>query len=233
MRYVVLDTETTGLSPADGHRIIEIAAIEVVNRSVTNNTYQAYINPKRLVEPEAYDVHGISDEFLSDKPVFEEIVEEFMSFVSGSEVIIHNAPFDVGFLDMELARLKRPAFGEGVNGIIDTLTMARRLHPGKRNRLDDLCDRYAIDKTARTLHGALIDTQLLAEVYLAMTRGQNSLLDTESTKKASALSEVAGSSHSLSVPITLADEDELSVHKQYIESLESIEGVKSIWSKVD
>jgi len=156
-----------------------------------------------------------------------------MSFVSGCEVIIHNAPFDVGFLDMELARVKRRSFGESVNGIIDTLTMARRLHPGKRNRLDDLCDRYAIDKTARTLHGALIDTQLLAEVYLAMTRGQNSLLDTESTKKASALSEVAGSSHSLSVPITLADEDELSVHKQYIESLESIEGVKSIWSKVD
>ena len=176
MRQIVLDTETTGLDPRHGHRIIEVACIEMVNRRLTGHHLHKYVNPEREIDEGAQAVHGISLEFLADKPKFADIADEFLEFISGAELIIHNAPFDIGFLNAELDRLGRVPVGTICNGVIDTLRMAKELHPGKRNSLDALCERYDIDNSSRTLHGALLDTELLAEVFLAMTRGQNSLM---------------------------------------------------------
>jgi DNA polymerase-3 subunit epsilon len=176
MRQIVLDTETTGLDPRHGHRIIEVACIEMVNRRLTGHHLHKYVNPEREIDEGAQAVHGISLEFLADKPKFADIADEFLEFISGAELIIHNAPFDIGFLNAELDRLGRVPVGTICNGVIDTLRMAKDLHPGKRNSLDALCERYDIDNSSRTLHGALLDTELLAEVFLAMTRGQNSLM---------------------------------------------------------
>lgn len=176
MRYVVLDTETTGLDPRQGHRIIEIAGIELDNRRLTGRHLHKYINPEREIDAGAQAVHGITLDFLADKPKFAALVDEILDFLNGAKLIIHNAPFDLGFLNAELARLDRVPVDTVCNGVIDTLRMAKDLHPGKRNSLDALCDRYAIDNSQRTLHGALLDTELLAEVYLAMTRGQDSLM---------------------------------------------------------
>ena len=174
MRQVVLDTETTGLEPNDGHRVIEIGCVEVVNRRLTGNSLHLYLNPQREIDEGALAVHGISTEFLEDKPTFDKVVDEFMAFVDGAELVIHNAPFDVGFLNAELARLKRKPFDTYCHSVLDTLAMARELHPGRRNSLDVLCERYGISNAHRTLHGALLDAELLADVYLAMTRGQDS-----------------------------------------------------------
>jgi len=176
MRQIVLDTETTGLDPRSGHRIIEVACIEMVNRRFTGHHLHKYVNPEREIDEGAQAVHGISLEFLADKPKFADIADEFLEFINGAELIIHNAPFDIGFLNAELDRLGRVPVGTICNGVIDTLRMAKDLHPGKRNSLDALCERYEIDNSSRTLHGALLDTELLAEVFLAMTRGQNSLM---------------------------------------------------------
>ncbi len=176
MRQIVLDTETTGLDPRHGHRIIEVACIEMVNRRLTGHNLHKYVNPERKIDEGAQAVHGISLEFLADKPKFADIADEFLEFISGAELIIHNAPFDIGFLNAELDRLGRVPVGTICNGVIDTLRMAKDLHPGKRNSLDALCERYDIDNSSRTLHGALLDTELLADVFLAMTRGQNSLM---------------------------------------------------------
>lgn len=176
MRQIVLDTETTGLDPRHGHRIIEVACIEMENRRLTGHHLHKYVNPEREIDEGAQAVHGISLEFLADKPKFADIADEFLEFISGAELIIHNAPFDIGFLNAELDRLGRVPVGTICNGVIDTLRMAKDLHPGKRNSLDALCERYDIDNSSRTLHGALLDTELLAEVFLAMTRGQNSLM---------------------------------------------------------
>lgn len=176
MRQIILDTETTGLDPALGHRIIEIAAVEICNRRFTDRHYQQYINPQREIDAGAMEVHGISSEFLADKPKFRDVAGAFIDFVAGAELIIHNAPFDVGFLDHELALLDLKPIRDYCPVITDTLKLAKSLHPGKRNSLDALCERYQIDNAARTLHGALLDARLLAEVYLAMTRGQESLL---------------------------------------------------------
>jgi DNA polymerase-3 subunit epsilon len=176
MRQIVLDTETTGLDPRHGHRIIEVACIEMVNRRLTGHHLHKYVNPEREIDEGAQAVHGISLEFLADKPKFADIADEFLEFINGAELIIHNAPFDIGFLNAELDRLGRVPVGTICNGVIDTLRMAKDLHPGKRNSLDALCERYEIDNSSRTLHGALLDTELLAEVFLAMTRGQNSLM---------------------------------------------------------
>ena len=176
MRQIVLDTETTGLDPRSGHRIIEVACIEMVNRRLTGHHLHKYINPEREIDEGAQAVHGISLEFLADKPKFADIADEFLEFINGAELIIHNAPFDIGFLNAELDRLGRVPVGTICNGVIDTLKMAKELHPGKRNSLDALCERYEIDNSSRTLHGALLDTELLADVFLAMTRGQNSLM---------------------------------------------------------
>ncbi|MBJ7379931.1 MAG: DNA polymerase III subunit epsilon [Polynucleobacter sp.] len=175
MRQIILDTETTGLNPATGDRIIEIGCIEMMNRRQTGRTLHHYINPERDVAEGAFAVHGLSREFLSDKPLFSQIIDQIIEFVSDAEVVIHNAPFDLGFLDNEFALLKRPAFEQHVHKVTDTLIDARRMFPGKRNSLDALCERFAISNEHRTLHGALLDAQLLAEVYLAMTRGQDDL----------------------------------------------------------
>jgi DNA polymerase-3 subunit epsilon len=176
MRQIVLDTETTGLDPRHGHRIIEVAGIELVNRRLTGRHLHKYVNPERDIDAGAQAVHGITLEFLADKPKFADIADEFLEFVNGAELIIHNAPFDMGFLNAELDRLGRVPVGTVCSGVTDTLKMAKELHPGKRNSLDALCERYAVDNSGRTLHGALLDTELLAEVYLAMTRGQNTLM---------------------------------------------------------
>lgn len=175
-RQIVLDTETTGLDPKLGHRIIEVAGVELVNRRLTGRHFHRYINPGRDSDEGALQVHGLTTEFLSDKPRFAEIADEFLEYVTGAELIIHNAPFDIGFLDHELALIRRKRLKNYCPEVIDTLRMAKDLHPGKRNGLDALCDRYQIDNSARTLHGALLDAELLADVYLAMTRGQESLI---------------------------------------------------------
>jgi DNA polymerase-3 subunit epsilon len=175
-RQIVLDTETTGLEPSQGHRIIEIGCIEMVNRRLTNNHWHHYINPDRKVDDGAFDVHGISNEFLADKPRFHELVDDFLAFIDGAELIIHNAPFDVGFLNHEIKLLDEPRpLISDVCGVLDTLVMARQKHPGQKNNLDALCRRYEIDNSHRTLHGALLDSEILAEVYLLMTGGQTAL----------------------------------------------------------
>ena len=175
MRQIVLDTETTGLNPRTGDRILEIGAVEMSNRMLTGNNFHYYINPERDSEEGALAVHGLTTEFLSDKPKFAEIADEFRAYIAGAELIIHNAPFDIGFLNAEFKRLNLPPVQEQVHGVIDTLVQAKEMHPGKRNSLDALCDRYGVSNAHRKLHGALLDSELLADVYLAMTRGQNSL----------------------------------------------------------
>lgn len=182
MRQIVLDTETTGLEPADGHRIIEIGCVELLERRLTGNTYHQYIQPDRQIDAGAIEVHGITNESLADKPRFADIADEFLDFVRGAELIIHNAPFDVGFLDHEFGLLQAsPGTVADHCTVLDTLALARRLHPGQRNNLDALCRRYEIDNSQRDLHGALLDAEILADVYLAMTGGQVSLsLDSHS-----------------------------------------------------
>ncbi len=175
MRQIILDTETTGLNPRSGDRIIEIGCVEMLNRRLTGKNFHYYLNPERDSDPGALAVHGLTSEFLRDKPKFSDIAAEFCEFVRDAEIIIHNAPFDVGFLDTEFEKVGLPAFAEHVQKVIDTLLQAKELHPGKRNSLDALCERYGISNSHRTLHGALLDAELLAEVYLAMTRGQDSL----------------------------------------------------------
>jgi DNA polymerase-3 subunit epsilon len=175
MRQIVLDTETTGLNPRTGDRVIEVGCVEIFNRKLTGNNFHRYINPERESDEGALAVHGLTSEFLSDKPKFKEIAEELREFIGGAEVIIHNAPFDLGFLNHEFTRLGMRPFVEHCGGVIDTLVQAKELHPGKRNSLDALCDRYEISNAHRKLHGALLDSELLADVYLAMTRGQNML----------------------------------------------------------
>ncbi|GHE19500.1 DNA polymerase III subunit epsilon [Halomonas urumqiensis] len=181
MRQIILDTETTGIDPRDGHRLIEIGAVEMINRRLTGNSYHQYINPERDIEAEAMAVHGITNERVAAEPVFAEIADDFWAFIEGAELVIHNAPFDVGFIDHELARLNRqrdkPALGPVAEHcrILDTLQMARDKHPGQRNNLDALCKRYEIDNGHRVLHGALLDAEILGDVYLAMTGGQTAL----------------------------------------------------------
>jgi DNA polymerase III subunit epsilon len=176
LRQIVLDTETTGLDWRNGDRVIEIGCVELLNRNLTGRHYHVYINPERGIDAEAIAVHGITEEFLADKPKFRDVAAEFMDFVRDSELVIHNASFDVGFLDHELSLLGHPKLGTLCEGVIDTLKMAKEQNPGKKASLDALCDRFEIDNAARTLHGALLDAELLAEVYLAMTRGQESLM---------------------------------------------------------
>lgn len=175
MRQIVLDTETTGLSPDDGHRVIEIGCVELLNRKLTGNHFHCYLNPHRRVDKEAMKVHGITDEFLIDKPDFQAVADDFVEYVRGAELVIHNAPFDIGFLNAELERLSGKAKIEDICGVVDTLVMARKKHPGQRNNLDVLCKRYGIDNSHRELHGALLDAEILADVYIMMTSGQASL----------------------------------------------------------
>ncbi|WP_029148919.1 DNA polymerase III subunit epsilon [Methylophilus sp. 5] len=218
MRQIFLDTETTGLYPDQGHRIIEIAAVEIFNRRPTQRHFHIYINPEREIDPGAQEVHGISLEFLQDKPLFASVAEEFVAFVRGAELIIHNAPFDIGFLNMELAKLGQDKLETYVSGIIDTLKMAKEMRPGQRNNLDALCRHFGIDNSQRTLHGALLDAELLAEVYIAMTRGQESLLMELSSPVEQATQANLAVDFS-ALKLVTADEAELNAHQQYIASL--------------
>ncbi|MCZ2722789.1 DNA polymerase III subunit epsilon [Marinomonas sp. 15G1-11] len=174
-RFVVLDTETTGIDPKQGHRIIEIGCVEMIGRKLTNRHFHVYINPEREVEVEAFNVHGISNEFLADKPLFRDVAQDFLDFIKGAELIIHNAPFDVGFMDHEFSMLGNMPKTNDVCTVFDTLKFARKKHPGQKNNLDALCRRYGIDNSHRELHGALLDSEILADVYLLMTGGQTSL----------------------------------------------------------
>jgi DNA polymerase-3 subunit epsilon len=228
VRQVVLDTETTGLDPGLGHRVIEIACVEVVNRRVTDTDFHLYLNPDRDSDPGALQVHGLTSEFLRDKPRFKEVVGEFLEFVDGSELIIHNAPFDLGFLDAELERLDLPPLGRSIAGVTDSLRLAKSLHPGRRNSLDALCERYGIDKSSRTLHGALIDARLLAEVYLAMTRGQESLvMDSGESKAASGPMRIDATEFDLLV--LKASASELAAHAATLDDVQQASRGQCLW----
>lgn len=229
MRKIVLDTETTGLDPKQGHRIIEIACIELVNRRLTGHHLHKYINPEREIDAGAQAVHGISLDFLADKPKFEDVAGEFIDFVRGAELIIHNAPFDIGFLNAELDRLGMVPIDTICSGVTDTLKMARERYPGKRNNLDALCERYQIDNSHRTLHGALLDTELLADVYLAMTRGQNSLIiENEETPRQQNLD---GTPRSERPPLVVqrADAGELAEHEKVLAGVQKESQGKCLW----
>lgn len=227
IRQIILDTETTGIGPEQGHRVIEIGCVELIDRKLTGKHYHVYINPQRLVDEGAFRVHGISSEFLQDKPLFEDIVSEFLQFVGGAELIIHNAPFDVGFLNSELKHVKWKKKLEEYCDIFDTLALAREKHPGQRNSLDALCKRYDVDNSNRQLHGALLDAEILAFVYLAMTGGQSSLFS-ESESASDNLKIKNQEIHTLNLtnPIVLkASSDELALHQEFIHFLAKKSGV--------
>jgi DNA polymerase III subunit epsilon len=233
MRQIVLDTETTGLEPSQGHRIIEIGCVELVDRKLTGRHYHQYIQPQRLVDEGAMEVHGITDEFLKDKPLFGQIVDEFMAFVKGAELVIHNAPFDIGFLDHEL-RLDGGRFGvmDDHCSVIDTLVMARQKHPGQKNNLDALCKRYMVDNSQRDLHGALLDAEILADVYLMMTGGQRDLMlgqeKDEGGGEVSAIRRLASDRQPL--PVVMASDAELVVHQRKLDEVQKASG-DCIWLK--
>ncbi|MBD2797496.1 DNA polymerase III subunit epsilon [Xenorhabdus sp. 18] len=235
-RQIVLDTETTGMNKLgvhyEGHNIIEIGAVEVINRRLTGRHFHLYIKPERLVDPEAFEVHGISDEFLQDKPKFADIADEFIEFIRGAELIIHNATFDIGFMDYEFSKLNRgiPPTAEFCT-ITDSLTLARQLFPGKRNNLDALCDRYQIDNSKRTLHGALLDAEILSDVYLAMTGGQTSLAfsmegETSGTTQVTEIQPITRPQAGLRV--VYASDDELNQHESRLDLVEK-KGGSCLW----
>jgi DNA polymerase-3 subunit epsilon len=230
MRQVILDTETTGLNPATGDRIIEIGCVEVVDRRLTNRTFHYYINPERDIDAGAFAVHGLSREFLSDKPVFGSIVEELIEFVDGAEIVIHNAAFDLGFLDNEFALLKRPPFRGLAAKVIDTLLDARQMFPGKRNSLDALCERFSISNEHRTLHGALLDAQLLAEVYIAMTRGQEDLSIDLIDYTVGAENEGQVKALPSNIKIIAASSDELEQHEKVLSEIAKSSKKDPVWS---
>lgn len=217
MRQIFLDTETTGLYAAQGHRIIEIAAVEMINRRPTNNHFHVYLNPEREIDPGAQEVHGITLEFLQDKPLFQSVAQEFLAFIQDAELVIHNAPFDVGFLNAELGRLDLPSVESVSRKITDTLKMAKESRPGQRNNLDALCRFFGIDNSKRTLHGALLDAELLAEVYMAMTRGQDSLM--MELDQTTIIDQVVQSGNLQPLIIQFADEAELLAHQGYLQAL--------------
>ncbi|MFT4064223.1 DNA polymerase III subunit epsilon [Paraburkholderia sp.] len=231
MRQLILDTETTGLNARGGDRILELGCVELVNRRLTGNNLHFYINPERDSDPGALAVHGLTTEFLSDKPKFAEIIDQFRDFIQGADLIIHNAPFDIGFLDAEFALLGLPPVSTHCGEIIDTLAQAKQMFPGKRNSLDALCDRFGISNAHRTLHGALLDSELLAEVYLAMTRGQESLV-------IDMLGEVQTSSdthaprvalESLELLVIAASDDEIAAHEAVLDDLDKAVKGASMW----
>ncbi|MBD8627380.1 MAG: DNA polymerase III subunit epsilon [Massilia sp.] len=228
MRQIVLDTETTGLNPRTGDRVIEVGCVEIFNRKLTGNNYHCYINPERESDEGALAVHGLTTEFLSDKPKFHEIAHELRDFIQGAQVIIHNAPFDLGFLNAEFTRMGLPPFVQYCDGVIDTLVQAKELHPGKRNSLDALCDRYDISNAHRKLHGALLDSELLADVYLAMTRGQNSLtmdVEEETSNDGEALEIVPLGE----IIVVTASSDELAEHDTVLAGLDKSVKGNCVW----
>lgn len=230
LRQIVLDTETTGLNARLGNRVIEIGCVELINRKLTGNNFHRYINPERDSEEGALAVHGLSTEFLRDKPVFSAISEEFLAYVRGAEIIIHNAPFDLSFLNAEFERLGLEKFESYVGDVVDTLVQAKELHPGKRNSLDALCDRYEISNAHRKLHGALLDAELLADVFLAMSRGQNSFsieIDEESETPNAELVDVEVGD--LTVKLVEASVDELAAHQAILLDISKASGGACIW----
>jgi len=231
MRQIFLDTETTGLSPESGDRIIEIGCVEMLNRRLSGRDLHFYLNPQRRSHEDAVKVHGLTDEFLADKPLFASVVDELLAFVDGAEIIIHNASFDVGFLNEELRRCGREKFSTHVTGITDTLLMAREMFPGKANSLDALCRRLEVDNSNRTLHGALIDANLLAEVYIRLTRGQDSLV-MDMTEEAGRGAGALGGPIDLSVfvlPVLAATDSELADHERVLGEIDKASGGKTIW----
>lgn len=232
MRQIVLDTETTGLEPELGHRILEIAAVEIANRRTTGRNFHRYVNPGRESDEAALRVHGITTEFLADKPKFADIVADLLAFIDDGELVIHNAPFDVGFMDHELKRVDRLPLSHYCPRILDTLRLARELHPGKRNSLDALCERYQIDNSGRSLHGALLDAQLLAEVYLAMTRGQEALIVDLPQTRAQEQAEEAEVGE-LHLVVVAADAAERAAHQALLEEIEKESRGACVWKKLE
>lgn len=235
MRQIVLDTETTGLEPSQGHRIIEVGCVEMIDRRPTSSHYHQYLQPDREVDAGAMEVHGISNEFLRDKPRFADIVDEFLAFVRGAELIIHNAPFDLGFIrhELELTGRSWEEFEQQCS-VIDTLALARSLHPGQKNSLDALCKRYEIDNAQRTLHGALLDAEILADVYLAMTGGQSSLLlDSETQELAGGQVSVARlPADRPALPVIRASEEEMEQHRARLAELDRAAEGPCVWRRL-
>ncbi len=232
MRQIVLDTETTGLDPKQGHRIIEVAAIELGSRRLSERRFHRYLNPERDIEEGAAAVHGLTLERLRHEPTFAEIAPALLEFIRGAELIIHNAPFDVGFLNRELELAGLPALEHHCPSVIDTLKLAKELHPGKKNNLDALCDRYQVDNSRRTLHGALLDTELLAEVYLAMTRGQDSLLDESGDAGGDGTASLDLGAPRVPVRVVRANEEELAAHAQQLQDIAKESRGACLWENL-
>jgi DNA polymerase III subunit epsilon len=235
MRQIFLDTETTGLSPDNGDRLIEIGCLEMVNRRLTGKHLHLYVNPERPSSEEAIKVHGITDEFLADKPRFADVVEQLIAYVAGAEVIIHNAAFDVGFLDAEFKRVKRDGFRKHVAKVTDSLLMAREMFPGKSNSLDALCRRLEVDNSNRALHGALLDAGLLAEVYVRMTRGQDSLViesGAASSATGAAAAEPLASLSAFALQAVAVSDDERAAHDAVLADLDKASGGKTVWRRM-
>ncbi|MEG0052956.1 MAG: DNA polymerase III subunit epsilon [Comamonas sp.] len=235
-RQIILDTETTGLSAVDGDRLIELGCVEMVNRKLTGNNLHLYFNAGRDSHPDALRVHGITTEFLADKPRFETKIDEIWEYLQGAELIIHNAPFDLGFLNNELKLAKRPPLKQCISGVIDTLVMAKEMYPGKRNSLDSLCDRLGVDNSGRTLHGALLDAELLADVYINLTRGQDALIVAEEPSEAEAAGAIAIPSVDLStfkLQVVRANEQELQAHAEVLTQLDKSSGGKTVWRQLE
>ncbi len=234
MRQIFLDTETTGLNPESGDRIVEIGCIEMVNRRLTGDSRHVYLNPERKGAEEAIKVHGLTDAFLADKPKFAEVADDVLGFLAGAEIIIHNAAFDVGFLNAELKRLKRAPFHTVAAKVTDTLLMAREMFPGKANSLDALCRRLEVDNTHRTLHGALLDAGLLAEVYIRLTRGQDSLvIHQEDNSPRAAQTLLAQDLTQYRLAVISASSDEQAAHAQVLTELDKASGGKTVWRLLD
>ncbi len=232
MRQIILDTETTGLEPELGHRVIEVAGVEMVNRRFTGNNFHRYFNPERDSDAAALEVHGLTTEFLGDKPKFRDVAAELLDFISGAVLIIHNAPFDVAFLNRELSLADLKPVTDYCAGVVDTLRLARELHPGKRNNLDALCERYQIDNSNRTVHGAQIDARLLAEIYLSMTRGQESLV-MEAEPVASTAAAVEIVHDKLDLVVVKATREELAAHAKQLDDIDKASGGATLWRKLD
>ena len=230
MRLIVLDTETTGLSPDNGDRILELGCVELMHRKLTGRNFHYYINPERESHEEALNVHGITTEFLQDKPKFAQIVDEFLAYVKGADIIIHNAPFDMGFLNKELELAGHPPFKEHVGQVMDTLAMAKEIYPGKRNSLDALCERLGVSNAARTLHGALLDAELLADVYINLTRGQEGLLmDQDELMDASGKPAARRDYSQVRLPVIAPSEEELKAHEGVLDLIDKASGGKTLW----
>ena len=229
MRQIVLDTETTGLSAENGDRIIEIGCVELLGRKITGNHFHHYLNPQRDSHEDALKVHGISNEFLRDKPEFSVIASDFLNFIAGAEIIIHNASFDMGFLNKELERLNLGRLTEHVAGVTDTLSMAKEMFPGKRNSLDALCDRLGVNNAARTLHGALLDAELLADVYICLTRGQNALLIQEDSQDQVHHENADIDLSQFDLPVISSTEQEITEHSNAMATLSKSSGGHVVW----